>query len=127
MAATAETRETTFKDGAKFIEHIDSVDDLYTAVITDIVNRSFVGIGWIVDTKKVDRTGVLAPIFADKNTYGLPSAISKFDDQTSPASDPNPKAFSMTRVAMSDFHYAWTGDEMAYIDRVASALFMQQQ
>jgi hypothetical protein len=125
----ATRRHNTFINGIEFINnHSDTVDKLYAAVMADIVTRSFDGTGWIVDTKNVDRTTVLVPIFTSETTkHGLPFAISKFDTKTSPASEPAEKHFTMTLAAMSDFHYAWTGDEMAYIDMVASAFFTQQQ
>ena len=126
MTTDAGKRKATFDDGEKFINNINGVSDLYTAVITDITERSFKNAGWHIDTKVVNSTTVLVPVRPTGNR-DIIFAISQFDTITSPPSTGNSTPFPMISVAISDFHYAWAGDEMPYIDMVASALFMRQQ
>jgi len=119
-------RKATFDDGEKFINSINRVDDLYTAVIADITERSFKDAGWHIDTQSVDRTTVLVPVRPRDNRDTI-FAISMFDTIAFPPPTADGSTFPMMYGAISDFHYAWAGEEMAYIDRVASALFMKQQ
>lgn len=132
MATKAATRKKTFEDGAKLFGHIDNVDKLYDAVMADITERSFASAGWTVRTNKFDTSKILAPKNGDDDRPIW--IISTFDRagvaHIAAATAANQNASTTHAAAdleekqIGDFHRAWAGDEMAYIDRVASDLFM---
>jgi hypothetical protein len=128
--ATDATRGTTFEDGAKFIDHITSIDALYTAVMADIAKSSFKVAGWKIDqATKFEADFIHVP----GSTAGgeMPKwLISRFDETP----DLNPAQgntldevlLEPKRQEVSNLQYAWDGDDqLAYIDGVASAVFLQ--
>jgi hypothetical protein len=131
MTQTAETREKTFQNGKKFIDHISSIDDLYTTVMKDIAKSSFEGAKWKIDQQtkfKVDVTYVLKSASATETPKWL---ISKFDK--SPGVVPPIGSVELRSLFLipeekkeSNLQYAWDGDDqLAYIDGVASTVFLQ--
>jgi hypothetical protein len=126
---TADTRRETFESGKGFLDHIGTVDDLYIAVMTDITKKSFVSAKppWIVSTKKFDTSNILAP--KTGNDGRPPLIISDFDKPgiehiRASNTSSTPSVANLVETPIGDLHRAWAGDEMAYIDRVASTLFM---
>jgi hypothetical protein len=126
---TADTRRETFENGKGFLDHIGTVDDLYIAVMTDITKKSFASAKppWIVSTKKFDTSNILAP--KTGNDGRPPLIMSGFDKpgieyQRTNNISIGAAVADLVVTPISDFHRAWAGDEMAYIDRLASTLFM---
>ena len=132
MTEAAKTRETTSKDGAKFIDkHIDTVDALYTAVIADIAKSSFESAKWKIDQKTEFKADVIYVPKSATVTDTPKWLISIFDKSpgvappvgTSVLADHNLLPGSETA---SILQYAWDGDDqLAYIDGVASTVFLQ--
>jgi hypothetical protein len=126
----ATIRKKIFEDGGnKFIKHIDNIDDMYTAVMADITSNSFASAdpAWSVSNNKFDTNHIMAPVLG---TNGVPPRIiSNFDNDgvaqvKASSSTVAPMTVNLAEIPIRDFHRAWAGDEMAYIDRVASTLFM---
>ena len=127
----ATKREATFKRGEQFINHTTSVDALYTAVMADIAKSSFEGVGWNIDQVTVFRHNSIYVPSAFPITDPLPKwLISKFDNSQG-AKDPSGYALKVIRQStkekeVSNVQYAWDeDDQLAYIDGVASAVFLQ--
>jgi len=133
MTTDADKRKATFEGGDKFIGHIDTVDKMYTAVIEDIAKSSFKGAGWEIDQKTTFRTdSIYVPFKLADNNQSLPKwLISSFDKN--PGVTPLEAGTSLqekillpTKKTVGNVQYAWDGDDqLAYIDGVASAVFLQ--
>ena len=127
----ATKRETTFKDGAKFIDHIASIDNLSTDVMADIAKSSFESAKWKIDQMTRFEADV---IYVPKSSSTAPTPkwlISTFDK--SPGVAPPAGAGALRPLNLipgekkeSNLQYAWDGDDqLAYIDGVASTVFLQ--
>jgi hypothetical protein len=125
-------RNTTFERGVGFLNDIGDVDKLYDAVMADIAKSSFEGVGWKIDQKTVFRTDfIYIPCDAADEDTPLPKwIISKFDNSPG-ARHPdgdflNSPVMSTKEKEVRNVQYAWDGDDqLAYIDGVASAVFLQ--
>jgi hypothetical protein len=129
MTAEGEKRKNTFEDGNGFIDHIGTVDALYNAVMAAITVRSFGSKKWSVRNNIFNTSEILVP---ELEASGRPPRmISEFDEagkayylSTSGSSSLSATSAKLASKSIGDFHLAWAGDEMAYIDRLASELFM---
>lgn len=129
MTTEAENRKKTFEDGKNFIDRIGTVDALYTAVMTDITVRSFGSKEWSVRNNIFNTSEILVPVLESGGRP--PLIISNFDEEgktyyltATGSNNLSTTSATLASKPIGDFHLAWAGDEMAYIDRLASKLFM---